>query len=402
MFTYRPTDYSPTASQRYLNQVALQQTNYYPSNNNLKTHRSIDPTPTLGGQGDPHVSAKPMYLLRQLKARGENNQSNNSALDQSSKFIRNSMEIDDINGTRSKRRVLTRNIGVGLGLIWQSQIEKDHFKDTIMLNKDIYETTLMIHTEMLHMLRKTMKKHYKIPLIQQMICIRTLKLLKSTLNSYSPFNQQNQLFTTKRRDPIYIDDIAGTKPNNVYRSTVMQSRREGSYRRGTNPLDPDYLYPGLQQYKTQPKNNGENYSQVDQKELVSFQEARMNQTKRNVQNQQQNNQDSHDDDDFNDRQPDQENQKISQNQNKPTDKVQQNNENLFSNYGMPQQKLPNPTNMQINYNQQDDQLDRTQFMSKKLKKNLANKILVTTLGLPHYPRRRSRHQVMMCFIRDID
>jgi len=32
---------------------------------------------------------------------------------------------------------LTRNVGVGLGLIGQTQAAKDHFKDTIMLNKDV-------------------------------------------------------------------------------------------------------------------------------------------------------------------------------------------------------------------------------------------------------------------------
>lgn len=54
----------------------------------------------------------------------------------------------------------------------------------------------------------------------------------------------------EHRDPIYIDDIEGAKPNNAYRSTLKQSKREGSYHRNTNPLDPDYNYLGQAQYRT--------------------------------------------------------------------------------------------------------------------------------------------------------
>lgn len=46
------------------------------------------------------------------------------------------------------------------------------------------------------------------------------------------------------RDPLYIDDIKGIRPNNTYRSTFEQNRVEGSYKRNTDPLDPDYDYLG--------------------------------------------------------------------------------------------------------------------------------------------------------------
>jgi len=50
------------------------------------------------------------------------------------------------------------------------------------------------------------------------------------------------------RDPLRIDDIKGTRSNNTIRSTMYQSKIEGSYQRNTDPLDPDYDNPRSNPY----------------------------------------------------------------------------------------------------------------------------------------------------------
>ena len=43
---------------------------------------------------------------------------------------------------------------------------------------------------------------------------------------YGPFRR---IPRREHRDPIYMDDIPGSKSNNAYRSSMLQSKREGSY-----------------------------------------------------------------------------------------------------------------------------------------------------------------------------
>jgi hypothetical protein len=54
----------------------------------------------------------------------------------------------------------------------------------------------------------------------------------------------------EKRNAIYVDDIPGAKSNNPYKSTLNQSKHDGSYQRQTNPLDPEYNYPGMSNVDT--------------------------------------------------------------------------------------------------------------------------------------------------------
>ncbi|CDW89454.1 UNKNOWN [Stylonychia lemnae] len=297
MFNYKPTEYSPTASQRYLTQVESQH------------RRSIEQHPSLGGSGDPHLQAKPAYLIKKNDIVPANDQS---------KFLRDTLEIDDINGTRSKRRVLTRNIGVGLGLIGQSEIEKDHFKDTIMHFKDIKGThphkdmtvwkdyAFDTYRDVTHA-KKNYQKVFQSPQVNQSYDRYTKitqldpnKIKSEVINQdfnqsgyytsrvpvsmtvddidysspgtvgYGPFRR---IPRREMRDPIYIDDIEGSRSNNSYRSTLMQSKKEGEYQRNTNPLAPDYQYIGLGDFGQQSPSK---LNMSGRKSLLSFDEVQSN------------------------------------------------------------------------------------------------------------------------------
>ena len=79
MFYYKPTEYSPTASQRFA--MGSQSIN-----GGSSSKRSLYDDPAKGTSGDPNQSPTPQYMIRKNDSLGPASESR--------RFLKDSMEVD--------------------------------------------------------------------------------------------------------------------------------------------------------------------------------------------------------------------------------------------------------------------------------------------------------------------